>query len=194
MVKIALASASPRRRELLNQLGVDFDLVKVDVDERQFPQEAATDYVLRLAKTKAQAGLAVQMSAVKLPVLGADTIVVVDGEVLGKPVDQDDFLRMMRLLSGRQHQVYTAIALATPELLLSDTVSTAVWFSAMTTAQMLAYWQSGEPADKAGGYGIQGLASRFIPKIEGSYFAVVGLPLYETDQLLQQLVAAQGAL
>lgn len=194
MVKIALASASPRRRELLSQLGVDFDLVKVDVDERQFPQEAATDYVLRLAKTKAQAGLAVQMSAAKLPVLGADTIVVVDGEVLGKPVDQDDFLRMMRLLSGRQHQVYTAIALATPELLLSDTVSTAVWFSAMTTAQMLAYWQSGEPADKAGGYGIQGLASRFIPKIEGSYFAVVGLPLYETDQLLQQLVAAQGAL
>lgn len=194
MVKIALASASPRRRELLSQLGVDFDLVKVDVDERQFPQEAATDYVLRLAKTKAQAGLAVQMSAAKLPVLGADTIVVVDGEVLGKPVDQDDFLRMMRLLSGRQHQVYTAIALATPELLLSDTVSTAVWFSAMTTAQMLAYWQSGEPADKAGGYGIQGLASRFITKIEGSYFAVVGLPLYETDQLLQQLVAAQGAL
>lgn len=194
MVKIALASASPRRRELLSQLGVDFELVKVDVDERQFPQEAASDYVLRLAKTKAQAGLAAQMSATKLPVLGADTIVVVDGEVLGKPVDQDDFLRMMRLLSGRQHQVYTAIALATPELLLSDTVSTAVWFSAMTTAQMLAYWQSGEPADKAGGYGIQGLASRFIPKIEGSYFAVVGLPLYETDQLLQQLVAAQGAL
>jgi septum formation protein len=194
MVKIALASASPRRRELLSQLGIDFDLVKVDVDESQFPQEAATDYVLRLAKTKAQAGLAAQMSAVKLPVLGADTIVVVDGEVLGKPVDQEDFLRMMRLLNGRQHQVYTAIALATPELLLSDTVRTEVWFSAMTTAQMLAYWQSGEPADKAGGYGIQGLASRFIPKIAGSYFAVVGLPLYETDQLLQQLVAAQGAL
>ncbi len=194
MVKIALASASPRRRELLSQLGVDFELVKVDVDESQFPQEAATDYVLRLAKTKAQAGLAVQMSAVKLPVLGADTIVVVDGEVLGKPVDQNDFLRMMRLLSGRQHHVYTAIALATPELLLSDTVCTEVWFSAMTTAQMLAYWQTGEPADKAGGYGIQGLASRFIPKIAGSYFAVVGLPLYETDQLLQRLVAAQGAL
>ncbi len=194
MRKIALASASPRRRELLAQLGINFDLVKVDVDETQWPQELATDYVLRLAKTKAQAGVAAQTAGQELPVLGADTIVVVDGEVLGKPVDQQDFLRMMRLLSGRQHQVYTAIALATPTLLLSDTVKTDVWFSPLTEAQMLAYWQTGEPADKAGGYGIQGLASRYIPKISGSYFAVVGLPLYETDQLLQQLIAAQGAL
>lgn len=194
MRKIALASASPRRRELLAQLGINFDLVKVDVDETQWPQELATDYVLRLAKTKAQAGIVAQTAGQELPVLGADTIVVVDGEVLGKPVDQQDFLRMMRLLSGRQHQVYTAIALATPTLLLSDTVKTEVWFSPLTEAQMLAYWQTGEPADKAGGYGIQGLASRYIPKISGSYFAVVGLPLYETDQLLQQLIAAQGAL
>lgn len=194
MLKIALASASPRRRELLAQLGINFDLVKVDVDETQWPQELATDYVLRLAKTKAQAGVAAQTAGQELPVLGADTIVVVDGQVLGKPVDQQDFLRMMRLLSGRQHQVYTAIALATPTLLLSDTVKTDVWFSPLTEAQMLAYWQTGEPADKAGGYGIQGLASRYIPKISGSYFAVVGLPLYETDQLLQQLIAAQGAL
>lgn len=194
MRKIALASASPRRRELLAQLGINFDLVKVDVDETQWPQELATDYVLRLAKTKAQAGVAAQTAGQELPVLGADTIVVVDGLVLGKPVDQQDFLRMMRLLSGRQHQVYTAIALATPTLLLSDTVKTDVWFSPLTEVQMLAYWQSGEPADKAGGYGIQGLASRYIPKISGSYFAVVGLPLYETDQLLQQLIAAQGAL
>lgn len=194
MVKIALASASPRRRELLTQLGVDFQLVKVDVDETQWPQESATDYVLRLAKTKAQAGLAAQPQSDVRPVLGADTIVVVDGQVLGKPADQQDFLRMMHLLSGRQHQVYTAIALASPNLLLSDTVKTDVWFSPLTSTQMLDYWQSGEPADKAGGYGIQGLASRFIPKIAGSYFAVVGLPLYETDQLLQQLVAAQGAL
>lgn len=194
MLKIALASASPRRRELLAQLGINFELVKVDVDETQWPQELATDYVLRLAKSKAQAGIAAQTTAQKLPVLGADTIVVVDGQVLGKPVDQQDFLRMMRLLSGRQHQVYTAIALATPTLLLSDTIKTDVWFSPLTEAQMLAYWHSGEPADKAGGYGIQGLASRYIPKISGSYFAVVGLPLHETDQLLQQLIAAQGAL
>lgn len=194
MLKIALASASPRRRELLAQLGINFELVNVDVDETQWPQELATDYVLRLAKTKAQAGVAAQTTTQQLPVLGADTIVVVDGEVLGKPVDQQDFLRMMRLLSGRQHQVYTAIALATPTLLLSETVKTEVWFSPLSETQMLDYWHSGEPADKAGGYGIQGLASRYIPKISGSYFAVVGLPLHETDQLLQQLLAAQGAL
>ncbi|RVU33073.1 septum formation inhibitor Maf [Rheinheimera riviphila] len=199
MQKIALASASPRRRELLAQLAVNFELVKAEVDETQLPGEIATDYVLRLAISKARAGFQVQTQTATevLPVLGADTIVVVDGEVLGKPTDQADFLRMMRLLSGRQHQVYTAIALVsgdlvngelvTGERVLSDTVKTEVWFSALTEAQMLDYWRSGEPADKAGGYGIQGLASRFIPKIAGSYFAVVGLPLYETDQLLQQL-------
>jgi septum formation protein len=189
MQKIALASASPRRRELLGQLAVNFELVKADVDETQLPGELATDYVLRLAISKARAGFNVQTQTVTevLPVLGADTIVVVDGEVLGKPKDQQDFLRMMRLLSGRQHQVYTAIALVSGDSVLSDTVKTDVWFSALTEAQMLDYWRSGEPADKAGGYGIQGLASRFIPKIAGSYFAVVGLPLYETDQLLQQL-------
>lgn len=194
MQKIALASASPRRRELLAQLAVDFVLVKADVDETQLPGELATDYVLRLAISKARAGFQhqTQTGVAALPVLGADTIVVVDGEVLGKPTDLADFLRMMRLLSGRQHQVYTAIALVTGDLVsgervLSDTVKTEVWFSTLTEAQMLDYWRSGEPADKAGGYGIQGLASRFIPKIAGSYFAVVGLPLFETDQLLQQL-------
>ncbi|MCT6698330.1 nucleoside triphosphate pyrophosphatase [Rheinheimera sp. 4Y26] len=187
MSKIALASASPRRRELLSQLGVEFELVRGDIDETQLPGEAATDYVLRLARQKAAAGLAAQQSASKLPVLGADTIVVVDGEVLGKPLDQTDFLRMMRLLSNRQHQVYTAIALATTEQIWSDTVKTEVWFCELSEQQMLDYWHSGEPADKAGGYGIQGLAGRFIPKIAGSYFAVVGLPLYETAQLLTKL-------
>ena len=194
MQKIALASASPRRRELLAQLGVNFALVPAGIDETQWPGEVATDYVLRLAISKAKAGFTGQTETVAkpLPVLGADTIVVVDGEVLGKPKDQADFLRMMRLLSGRQHQVYTAIALVSSdkvggERVLSDTIKTDVWFSELSEAQMLDYWHSGEPADKAGGYGIQGLASRFIPKIAGSYFAVVGLPLYETDQLLQQL-------
>lgn len=192
MQKIALASASPRRRELLAQLGVNFVLVQAGIDETQWPGEVATDYVLRLAISKAKAGFIGQTETIPLPVLGADTIVVVDGEVLGKPKDQADFLRMMRLLSGRQHQVYTAIALVSGdqvsgERVLSDTVKTEVWFSELSEAQMLDYWHSGEPADKAGGYGIQGQASRFIPKIAGSYFAVVGLPLYETDQLLQQL-------
>lgn len=187
MPKIALASASPRRRELLSQLGVEFELVRGDIDETQLPGEAATDYVLRLARQKAAAGLAAQQNACKLPVLGADTIVVVDGEVLGKPANQTDFLRMMRLLSNRQHQVFTAIALATEQQIWSDTVKTEVWFCELSEQQMLDYWHSGEPADKAGGYGIQGLAGRFIPKIAGSYFAVVGLPLYETAQLLTKL-------
>ncbi len=187
MPKIALASASPRRRELLSQLGVEFELVRGDIDETQLPGEAATDYVLRLARQKAAAGLAAQQTTEPLPTLGADTIVVVDGAVLGKPADQADFFRMMQLLSNRQHQVYTAIALATPDQIWSDTIKTEVWFSELSEQQMLDYWHSGEPTDKAGGYGIQGLAGCFIPKINGSYFAVVGLPLYETAQLLNKL-------
>lgn len=190
MTRIALASASPRRRELLTQLQVDFIVVQAPIDESVLPGEAAAAYVLRLAQAKSQAGFAAQ--SVPLPTLGADTIVVVDGEILGKPQDQADFMRMMRLLSGRSHQVYTAVALcrhagAEPAAV---TVCTEVWFGAMTEAQMLAYWQSGEPADKAGGYGIQGIGGRFIEKIAGSYFAVVGLPLYETAALLAGLQEA----
>ncbi len=190
MTAVALASASPRRRELLAQLGVDFVVVQAPIDESVLPGENAADYVLRLAKAKAQAGFAVQ--AQPLPTLGADTIVVVDGEILGKPQDEADFLRMMRLLSGRGHQVYTAVALcldaaSEPQAV---TVATDVWFGALTPVQMQDYWRSGEPADKAGGYGIQGLGGRFIEKIHGSYFAVVGLPLYETAALLATLPEA----
>jgi len=187
MTSIALASASPRRRELLAQLDVDFVVVQAPIDEAVLPGEEAAGYVLRLAKAKALAGFLAQSQP--LPTLGADTIVVVGGEILGKPQDLADFMRMMRLLSGRCHQVYTAVALcqhpdAAPTAV---TVCTDVWFGAMTEAQMLAYWQSGEPADKAGGYGIQGLGGRFIEKIHGSYFAVVGLPLFETAALLAGL-------
>jgi septum formation protein len=190
MTAVALASASPRRRELLAQLGVDFVVVQAPIDESVLPGENAAVYVSRLAKAKAQAGFAVQ--AQPLPTLGADTIVVVDGEILGKPQDEADFLRMMRLLSGRGHQVYTAVALCLdanhePQAV---TVATDVWFGALTPAQMQDYWRSGEPADKAGGYGIQGLGGRFIEKIHGSYFAVVGLPLYETAALLATLPEA----
>ena len=190
MTRIALASASPRRRELLSQLEVDFVVVQAPIDEAVLPGEAAADYVLRLAKAKALAGFLAQPQP--LPTLGADTIVVVDGEILGKPQDQADFLRMMRLLSGRCHQVYTAVALCRDAVCEPQavTVATDVWFGPMTEAQMLAYWQSGEPADKAGGYGIQGLGGRFIEKIQGSYFAVVGLPLFETAALLADLPEA----
>ncbi len=190
MTRIALASASPRRRELLSQLEVDFVVVQAPIDEAVLPGEAAADYVLRLAKAKALAGYLAQPQP--LPTLGADTIVVVDGEILGKPLDQADFLRMMRLLRGRCHQVYTAVALCRDAATEPQavTVATDVWFGPMTEAQMLAYWHSGEPADKAGGYGIQGLGGRFIEKIHGSYFAVVGLPLFETAALLADLPEA----
>ena len=193
MTTIALASASPRRRELLTQLGVNYQLVKIDVDETQLPNEVAADYVLRLAKAKAAAGL--QAVDGKMPALGADTIVVVDGLVLGKPKDHADFTRMMKLLSGRSHQVMTAVAIADESTLHAVTVSTDVWFSVLSDDEIAQYWLSGEPQDKAGGYGIQGIAGRFIEKINGSYFAVVGLPLYETAQLLGRLTkAGQGAL
>jgi septum formation protein len=181
--EIALASASPRRRELLQQIGVPFSLVQVDVDESLRGDENPRDYVTRLAQAKAQAGAAKIQFA--LPVLGADTIVVVDQQILGKPVNQADFSRMMQLLSGRCHQVLTAVALIGQQRSETCCVTTDVWFRELTAADIAAYWQTGEPCDKAGGYGIQGQGGRFVSHISGSYSAVVGLPLYETDLLLR---------
>lgn len=185
MNSIWLASGSPRRRELLSSLAVPFDVIKAEVDESQLANEAATPYVERLAKAKAQAGFVAGQG--QRPALGSDTVVVVDGEVLGKPRDYADFVRMMQLLQNRSHVVLTAVAIQTRSRCLLTTVSTDVWFGPMTATQIEQYWQSGEPCDKAGGYGIQGLAGRFIEKIHGSYFAVVGLPLFETAGLLAQL-------
>lgn len=195
MTSIALASASPRRRELLSQLGVDFIVVQAPIDESVLPGEQAAAYVRRLALAKAAAGFQAQLAGAQttaqkqLPTLGADTIVVVDGQILGKPVDQADFVRMMHLLRDRCHQVYTAVALHSAAWQRDVTVCTDVWFGPLSDSQIDAYWHSGEPADKAGGYGIQGLGGRFIEKIHGSYFAVVGLPLYETAALLEPLNA-----
>lgn len=181
---IALASSSPRRRELLAQLGVNFTLVKADIDESVLAAEDAKTYVQRLALAKAEAGLA-RLPEPK-PVLGADTIVVIDNQILGKPSDFADFKRTMQQLSGRCHQVMTAIALVSPQHKLQQLVCTDVYFRALTDSEIEQYWQSGEPHDKAGGYGIQGLGGRFVKRINGSYTAVVGLPLCETEQLLQQ--------
>lgn len=181
---IALASSSPRRRELLAQLGVNYKLVKADIDETVLPDEAAAVYVQRLALAKAHAGLARLQH--DLPVLGADTVVVVGGLILGKPADFEQFRQTMLLLSGRSHQVMTAIALVSAQHQLTQLVSTDVTFRVLTEAEISAYWATGEPQDKAGGYGIQGLAGRFVQRINGSYSAVVGLPLCETEQLLQQ--------
>ncbi|WMC10166.1 Maf family protein [Oceanimonas pelagia] len=179
-----LASASPRRRELLAQLGVSFELVRPEVEERQRPGEAATDYVQRLAQSKAQAGAA--LAPRPLPVLGGDTIVVVDGEVLEKPQSEAHGKAMLRRLSGRCHEVMTAMALATGGGCEVVLVTTEVTFRALSEADIDRYWRTGEPADKAGGYGIQGLGGRFVARIHGSYSAVVGLPLVETEALLQR--------
>jgi septum formation protein len=179
-----LASASPRRRELLSQLEVPFELVLPRVEERRRPYEAAVDYVQRLARDKAQAGAA--MAAQPKPVLAGDTIVVLDGDVLEKPADKTDGLAMLRRLSGRNHQVMTAMALAWQGRLEVVLVTTEVSFRHLTEADIERYWASGEPADKAGGYGIQGLGGRFVERINGSYSAVVGLPLVETEALLRR--------
>ena len=179
---IYLASASPRRRELLTQLNVEFLQFSVDADESALPNETPYEHVARLAQLKAQTGVA--MGYDDRPVLGSDTIVVVNDRVLGKPKNQQDAAQMMALLSGNTHQVMTAISVATSDLTLTDVVITDVTFRVLSEAEIADYWHSGEPHDKAGGYGIQGLGGRFVSQLNGSYFAVVGLPLYETEQLL----------
>jgi septum formation protein len=182
-----LASASPRRRELLTQLGYSFSQFSVDADESQFPGETPLVYVERLARLKASSG--VSMGYQDAPVLGSDTIVVLGQQALGKPKDKYDFMTMMQALSGKTHQVMTAIAVAGIDRVLSRTVITDVTFKPLSEREIEQYWQSGEPQDKAGGYGIQGLGGRFVTQLSGSYFAVVGLPLYETDELIKAFMA-----
>lgn len=179
--RLYLASTSPRRAELLAQIGVAFQSCAPAVDETPQPGEMPTAYVERLARAKA---LAVQAPEAHACVLGADTAVVLDGRILGKPVDKQDGIAMLRALSGRRHQVLTAVAVAQDGACLSEVVSTEVCFRALSEAEIQAYWASGEPCDKAGAYGIQGLAAVFVTRIEGSYSAVVGLPLCETARLL----------
>ncbi|MDP2560718.1 nucleoside triphosphate pyrophosphatase [Psychrobium sp. 1_MG-2023] len=190
-----LASKSPRRRELLGQLGIEFELIDSEVDETPQQNEQALDYVRRLAIEKAQAGFQ-QLVQHNEPcpdsagVLGADTIVVIDQEILGKPKNQADAVRMLLLLSNRTHQVMTAIAIAKDERLISEVVITDVSFREISIQEANDYWLTGEPADKAGGYGIQGIAGQFIENINGSYFAVVGLPLMETQRLVNRALVA----
>lgn len=181
--KLYLASASPRRKELLAQLGYAFEQFSIDADERQLDDEPAYQFVERLAQLKARSGVA--LGYIDRPVLGSDTIVVVDGIALGKPTDKTDFINMMTRLSGRTHQVYTAVAIANERKVKSCVVTTEVSFKTLSELEINDYWQSSEPKDKAGGYGIQGLGGRFVTHISGSYFSVVGLPLYETDQLIK---------
>ncbi|QWA29531.1 Maf family protein [Pseudomonas sp. RC3H12] len=184
MTQLYLASGSPRRRELLNQIGVPFTVVSAPIDETPLPGEAPTAYVERLAQAKAVAGFAYTDGAGV--VLGADTTVVLDGQILGKPENREQALAMLGDLSKREHQVLTAVALTDGQRSISRCVSTTVRFRTISFEEALRYWDSGEPVDKAGGYAIQGLGAVFVSGIEGSYSAVVGLPLSETAELLEQ--------
>lgn len=184
--QLYLASRSPRRGELLNQIGVRFVRVEADVDETPDPGESPEDYVRRISIEKARAGRLAVPSEDPRSVLAADTAVVLDGELLGKPLDCPDFLRMMVRLSGRTHQVLTGVALSFSDELWYDLSVSQVSFRDTDAREHLAYWDSGEPHDKAGGYGIQGLGALFVADLRGSYSGVMGLPLYETGQLLRR--------
>lgn len=183
-MSIVLASASPRRAELLHAAGFAFTVEPVDVDESVLPGEAPETYVRRLACAKAQAGAARQPGQT---VLGADTIVVIDGQILGKPRDDAEAARMLAALSGRVHHVYTAVAVTNGRVVCDDVDVSAVSFGALTPEDVAAYVASGEPRDKAGAYAIQGRASRFVQRLEGSYSGVVGLPVAVVHRLLISL-------
>lgn len=179
---ICLASASPRRRDLLWQIGVPHKAVAANIDENPLPGESPHDYVERLALEKA---MTVRHRGERLPVLAADTAVVLEGAVYSKPVDRADALAMLGRLSGRVHQVLTAVALASERSVEVRVSATSVRLRDLTLAEREAYWQTGEPRDKAGAYAIQGFGSVFVESLTGSYSGVVGLPLAETAELLR---------
>lgn len=179
---ICLASISPRRRELLSQIGVPHLVTGADIDESVLPGEPPGAYVTRLAREKA---LAIRRTGQQLPVLAADTTVVVDGSIFGKPRDQAHAIDMLSRLAGRAHEVLTAVALANSQGVSERLSSSTVRFRPISPAECVAYWETGEPRDKAGGYAIQGLGAVFVESLSGSYSAVMGLPLFETGELLQ---------
>ncbi|MEZ8019006.1 nucleoside triphosphate pyrophosphatase [Vibrio splendidus] len=223
---LVLASGSPRRKELLSQLGYKFSVLVTDVEECKHAQETAEEYVKRLSLDKALAALSLlkdnpsekqhvvpssdnvavgsgivaldsEMVALdskivafdsEIVVLGSDTVVVSQGQVLEKPTDFTDSKRMLTQLANERHQVMTAVSVVSEEKQRTEIIITDVWFKPLSEQEIEQYWQTGEPCDKAGSYGIQGLGGRFVTRIEGSYYAVVGLPLYETDQLLQEFL------
>ena len=187
-MKLVLASRSPRRAELLRAAGIEFTIRFAETDETLRNGEDPRDYVLRLAEEKA---LAIPAEEGEI-VLGADTSVVLGSEIMGKPRDAADAFRILRALSGQQHQVITGICLKCGLKVVRDVASTAVWFAPMSHAEIASYIESGEPMDKAGAYGIQGLASRFTERIDGSYSNVVGLPVSLVYRHLQRLISTQS--
>jgi septum formation protein len=194
--KIYLASKSPRRRELLRQIGVDFELLLLrdqaprgpEVSEEVIPGESPENYVMRVTREKADHAnkiMLVRRLPVR-PVLSADTTVVVDGRILGKPANQTEAMNMLRMMSGRSHQVLTSVAVQYDEQHWQILQTSEVTLSPLTEDMMRAYCATGEPYDKAGGYGIQGMAAVFVERITGSYTGIMGLPLHETAKLLQE--------
>jgi septum formation protein len=179
---ICLASTSPRRRELLAQIGVPHIVVGAHVDESLLPGEAPADYVARLARLKA---VTVRQRAKALPVLAADTAVVLEGSVHGKPAGRADGLAMLESLAGKTHRVLTAVALATEQGIALRVNCSSVRFRNIEREEMEAYWETGEPHDKAGGYAIQGYGAVFVTALSGSFSGVMGLPLFETAELLR---------
>lgn len=189
-VSVVLASASPRRTALLDQLGIRHRVMPVDIDESALPDESPEAQVARLAHEKAQAAVSRLKQAGELDdstvILASDTLIAFNGMSVGKPKDKDDARRILAMLSGQQHQVLTAISVANHGRSETQTITTLVNFASLTNAQIDAYWNTGEPADKAGSYAIQGIGGQFVKSISGSASAVVGLPLYETRQLLSE--------
>ncbi|HEY3646319.1 MAG TPA: Maf family protein [Gammaproteobacteria bacterium] len=180
-----LASASPRRKQLLEQLGLRFEVRVADVDESPKPGERPADYVLRVARAKATA-VAALIGRPELPILAADTAVILDDSILGKPKDREEGLAMLTRLGGRRHQVSSGVALWNRGSVKTVLQESWVRFRAIDAAETVAYWDSGEPRDKAGGYGIQGVGAVFVEHLEGSYSGVMGLPLAETAELLRE--------
>jgi septum formation protein len=178
---VCLASRSPRRRELLEQIGVPHVVAVADIDEAVLSGESPADYVVRMARSKGQA---VRSHGAALPVLAADTIVVIDERIHGKPASEEEGIAMLAQLSGRSHQVLTAVSLVAAGGVNHRLSASEVRFRPLTRAECLAYWRTGEPRDKAGGYAVQGRGAVFIEYLSGSYSGVMGLPLFETAQLL----------
>ncbi len=184
---LILASASPRRRELLTQIGLTFEVQAVAIDETPRIGEEVRGYTMRLAEHKAAAVLSRQRDASRVTVVGADTAVFCDGRILGKPINEADAARMLRLLSGKTHEVVTGVAVLTAAARRVEAEVTRVWFTELSEAQIGGYIASGESIGKAGAYAIQGRAARFIPRIEGCYFNIVGLPLARVSAILESI-------
>lgn len=183
--RLVLASTSPRRRELLSQIGVAFDTLSIEVDESPWEGESAEVYVARVAAEKSLQGQG--KAGLAFPVLGADTEVVLNGEVLGKPQDQNHGLQMLRRLSGEEHRVLSAVSLRMNDRHWQALSISTVRFRPLADEEILAYWATGEPWDKAGAYAIQGIGAVFISHLQGSFSGVMGLPIYETAQLLRNV-------